>query len=312
MPALSDRSFNPKAWGKLGLYAIGLGILALLVWISARAHELYVETPQLLAKRFHDPVGQVGMTSTRIAALGEKAVPTLLEDVQKANPAQRSKSLELLSSIDDPRVIPSLAGALQDGDAGVRLTAIAGLGRTGKAAAAQALWPLVQSDDDLVRLRAIVALGLCGAEADIDKLLAAAMKVKGQERALLVWSAGRVQRRLESLKRTSDTPGVAGYVSAAPQPDTDEGVHKLQVDVDLILAEIDAGKDLKHNGVKLNELTDVGFATWNQAHQIAIQVLAVRGPEKALSPVGDALPFEPVREKPTKLEVNPQPEPLKL
>ena len=114
MPALSDRSFNPKAWGKLGLYAIGLIILAVLVWASSIFYEKMVENPRLLEKRFHDPVGRVGMTSTRIAHLGAEAVPTLVGDMSRGSAAERSKSLELLSGIDDPRVVPTLAQALRD------------------------------------------------------------------------------------------------------------------------------------------------------------------------------------------------------
>ncbi len=312
MPALSDRSFNPKAWGKLGLYAIGLVILAILVWASSIFFEKFVENPRLLEKRFHDPVGRVGMTSTRIAHLGKDAVPTLVGDMASNAPAERSKSLELLSGIDDPRVVPTLNGALKDRDIGVRLTALAGLGRTGKPEAAAALWPLTQSDDDLLRLRAIVALGLCGGDADVAKLVAAALATNGQERALFAWSAGRVQRRLQSLKLNADKPEIAGYVPPAPEYTSDEQIHARQVDVDVLTADIDAGKDIARNGVKLNELTDVGFATWNQGHQIAIQVLAVRGPEKSLASAGDALPMEPVKPTAQKLQLDeksPQPAP---
>lgn len=306
MPALSDRSFNPQAWGKLGLYAVGLATLALLVWASSLLHDKYVATPRLLEKRFNDPVGHVGMTSTRIANLGKDAVPTLLADVARGTPAQRSKSLELLASIDDVRVVPTLAESLRDADVGVRLTALAGLGRTGKAEAAAALWPLTDSDDDLIRLRAIVALGLCGAEVDIPKLLTAAQKVTGQERALFAWSAGRLQRRLASLKANADKPEIAGYVPAAPDYVSDEEIHARQVDIDVLVADIEAGKDLRLNGLKLNELTDVGFATWNLGHQIAIQVLAVRGPERALAAGGDALPMTAVRAGAQKLQIEPR------
>jgi hypothetical protein len=312
MPALSDRSFNPKAWGKLGLYAIGLGIVAVLVWSSSIFFEKFVENPRLLAKRFNDPVGRVGMTSTRIAHLGAAAVPTLIGDMASGSAAERSKSLELLSGIDDPRVVPTLAGALKDQDAGVRLTALAGLGRTGRAEAAATLWPLTQSDDDMLRLRAIIALGLCGNEADQAKLIKAAEATQGQERALFAWAAGRVVRRVQSLKLNADKPEIAGYVPPAPEYTSDEQIHARQVDIDVLLADIEQGKDLLTNGVKLNELTDVGFATWNQGHQIAIQVLAVRGPERALSPGGDALALEPVKPTAQKLQLDekpPQPAP---
>ena len=316
MPALNDRSFNPQAWAKLGLYAVGLLVVLGLVWASTLVHERYVETPNLLAKRFADPVGQVGMTSTRIAALGEKAVPTLVTDIEMGAAAEKSKSLELLSGIDDARVVPTLAKALLDKDAGVRLTAMAGLGRTGKPEAAKALWPITQSDNDMERTRAIVTLGLCGGEDDVQKLLDAAAKTGGYERALFVWSAGRVQRRLASLKAAAARPEgeertqVAGYVPAAVQPETEEGVHKLQLDIDVVLADVAAGKDLRENGVKLNELTDVGFATWNQAHQIALQVLAIRGPERAFAMAGDALPMEPAKPSQQKLQLDEDPTPV--
>ncbi len=312
MPALSDRSFNPKAWGKLGLYAIGLGVVATLVWASSIFFEKFVENPRLLEKRFNDPVGRVGMTSTRIAHLGSAAVPTLVGDMERGSAAERSKSLELLSGIDDPRVVPTLAAALKDGDAGVRLTALAGLGRTGKTEAAAVLWTLTQSDDDMLRLRAIIALGLCGNESDLAKLIKAAQATDGQERSLFAWSAGRLQRRLASLKANADKPEIAGYVPPAPEYTSDEQIHARQVDIDVLLADIEAGKDILQNGVKLNELTDVGFATWNQGHQIAVQVLAVRGPERAFASAGDALPMEPVKPTAQKLQLDekpPQPAP---
>ena len=158
-----------------------------------------------------------------------------------------------------------------------------------------------------MRLRAIVALGLCGGDADVAKLVAAAQAITGQERALFAWAAGRLQRRLASLKLNADKPEIAGYVAPAPDYTSDEQIHARQVDVDVLLADIEAGKDILQNGVKLNELTDVGFATWNQGHQIAIQVLAVRGPEKALAPAGDALPMEPAKPTAQKLQLEVKP-----
>lgn len=282
MPALSDRTFNPKAWARLGFVAVGLGVVGMLVWGSMILHERVIEAPRLLEQRHDDPPGRVGTASTRISRLGDQAVPTLLEDLKGGSPLKRAKSLELLSTIDDPRVVPALGAALQDKDITVKLAALSGLGRTGKPEAAKAIWPLTDRDDELVRLRAVAALGLVGGPDDAKLLLQKALEVTGHERYLMAWAAGHIERRQQSVQA-----GKKGYVAAAPMPQDDAAAAKLQADVDAVHAELDAGRDLAKNGLRLAELTDLSFSTWDFGHQITLQGMAVMGP-RAVRLGGDA------------------------
>jgi HEAT repeat protein len=296
MPALSDRSFNPQAWRKLALVAVGLGVLVALILASRWAFEAYVETPRLLDRRFDDPPGRVGMASTMVADLKERAVPTLIADLASEQPQRRSKAVELLSSIDDPRVVPTLAKVLKDPDLGVRMAALGGLARTGKAEAAAVLWPLTESHDDFLRMRAYVALGVVGMPADADRLLTKELpQFQGQERYVVAWAAGRILRRIElnDPKR---------YVAAAKSPETDEDSQRIQAQVDAALAEIDAGRDLALNAKRLDELTDLGFSTWDVAHQVGAQVLAVTGP-MSLRRAGGSRELGPTKLPQGKLEL---------
>lgn len=296
MPALSDRSFNPQAWRKLALVAVGLGVLVALVVLSRQAYEAYVETPRLLDRRFDDPPGRVGMASTMVSDLKERAVPTLIADLESKDAQRRSKAVELLSSIDDPRVVPTLAKVLKDPDLGVRMAALGGLARTGKAEAAAVLWPLTETQDDFLRMRAYVAIGVVGTPADADRLLTKELpQLQGQERYVAAWAAGRILRRIElnDPKR---------YVPAAKNPETDEESRAMQAQVDAALAEIDAGRDLAVNAKKLDELTDLGFSTWDVSHQVSAQILAVTGP-MALRRAGGAQDLAPAKVPHGKLEL---------
>jgi len=279
MPALSDQSFNPKAWAKLALVALGLGAVLALVWASFVLYEDYVAAPRLLARRFHDPVGRIGSTSANVAQLGPRAVPQLLEDYRAAEPLLRSKSLELLSTIADPRVVPALQQGLLDRDVGVRLAAMAGLARAGNPQGASALWPMATGDDDFLRPRAIVTLGIIGSAQDSARLVQEFASARFEDRLVLAWAAGRILRRLESKAAT-------GYLAASPTGDTDEQVARIQAEVDMLKARLIEGRDVAVHGKRLAELTDVGFGTWDLAHQIAAQVLAVHGPLSALGTIG--------------------------
>jgi len=271
MPALSDRTFNPKAWAKLGVVSLGLGAMAGLVWLSMWAHEHYVEVPRLLAQRFDDPPGHVGDSTTRVSHLGALAVPTLLADLDGEDPLHRSKALELLSTLKDARVVPALARGLRDADSGVQLAAISGLARTGSPDAAQPLWAVLERTDDLTRLRATIALGLCGSHGDAQRLLRDLLKAQGTDRAAMAWSAGRIERRIAH-------GDVHGYLRAAPTPSSPEDARRIQNEVDAVRVALDAGRDVAAQGQRLSELTDLDYATWDYGHQLAAQLLALSGP----------------------------------
>ena len=133
----------------------------------------------------------------------------------------------------------------------------------------------------------------------------------------MAWAAGRILRRLalESQRRVEDrqkqgqidTPGEAklsrSYVPAAPVPQTDDEAVQMQADVSATLAAIDAGKDLEAQAKRLDELTDLGFDTWNIGHQVAAQVLAIQGPLAFRHPAGSDT-LAPARNMPTKLDLH--------
>ncbi len=272
MPSLRDRSHHAVNWrrmGGVGAILVGLG---LLVWLSVLAHHHFISMPRLLDMRHDDPVGRTGMATTQVTGLGGDAVPTLVDDLKPGTSSRnRSKSLELLSGIDDVRVVPALAASLKDDDLGVRLAALAGLARTGDIRAAAHLWPLVAHQDAMLRQRAIVGLGLVVKAEGAKKLLAAVGKSSGQDQILLAWAAGFALRRLELTERFAMVP-------PGPEYDTLAEAAELQAKVNEVHAAIRAGTELAENARKLSELTTVSFTTWDYAHQIGYQTLAVRGP----------------------------------
>jgi len=250
-----------------------IGGLGVLVWLSVQAHHHFIAKPRLLDMRHVDPVGRTGIATTQVTGLGGEAVPTLMDDLKSNNSARtRSKSLELLSGIDDPRVVPALAAALGDPNLGIRLAALSGLARTGNPLAVPHLWPLLEHGEDMFRHRAIVALGLVVDADGASKLLAEIGKSTGHDQLLMAWSAGFALRRLELTERFA-------MVSPGPPYDSPSEAAELQSKVDEVHAAIRAGTELEANARKLSELTTVSFTTWDYAHQIGFQTLAVRGPQ---------------------------------
>ena len=292
MPSLRDTTHNALNWRRLGGAGLILGGLGLLVWLSVLAHQVFISTPRLLEMRHDDPVGHTGLATTQVTGLGSDAVPTLLDDI-KTNKSQRtrSKSLELLSGIDDPRVVPTLAAALVDPNMGIRLAGLAGLARTGDPKAAAHLWPMMKEPEDMLRHRAIVALGLVADEADARRLLQETAKSGGYDKLLLAWAAGFALRRLELTERFA-------IVKPSPPYDTPEEVAQLQSAVTEVHAAIRAGEELEANARKLSELTTVSFSTWNYAHQIGFQTVAVRGPRavRGLARIEKPIKPQPVLE----------------
>jgi hypothetical protein len=273
MSSLRDRSFDPKAWTRFGVVLLGLGILTVIIWFSTRLHHEYVEVPRLLSQRHEEPVGMPGLITTQVSALGPEAVPQLIEDLENPEALKRAKSVELLSAIDDPRVLPALAGALKDADLGVRLAAVAGLARTRDPKAAASLWPLARDGEEMLRLRAIVALGLVEGAGGPERLLALGAERQGEERYLAAWAAGYTARRLE-------IKGTYKMLPAAPHPDDGPETDRVQAEVDAVRAALDRWEDAPRNGRLLSELTSLQYSTWDYAHQIAFQIMATRGPKR--------------------------------
>jgi hypothetical protein len=272
MASLRDQSFNREAWLKLGGIGALAGLLAGLVYLSVLAHERFVSTPRLLEDRHRDPVGHPGMTTASIAKLGAAAVDTLIADLGAGVEAgKRRKSIEVLSAIDDPRVLPALRQALTDADLGVRVAAIAGMVRHGDRAAAADLWAALEGADDWLGERLIIALGLIGAEADGARCLARANAARGRERQLFAWAAGQIARRATDRDKI-------GRLPPAPRPETEDDERRIQAEVEELLAACAAGPVTPALALALARKTAVEFGTWDIAHQIGFQTLAISGP----------------------------------
>lgn len=272
MAALRDRTFNKGAWARLGLVGLGLIAVVIVIYISVGVHRHYVEVPRLLAQRYVDPLGHPGRATTQIANLGGKAVDTLLADLAPGKNAQnRSKSLEILSAIDDPRVVPALVAALKDPDLGLRLAGLAGLARTQRSDLTKHLWPHTSAKNGFFRHRAIVALGLVSGADEVPKLLKAAKETSGRDQLLLVWAAGYALRRAKLKDR--------GSARVRPM-DLKDAAHEraVQQEVNELRAKLQRDGIDEAGAERLAELVTVDFGTWNLNHQISYQTIMVSGP----------------------------------
>lgn len=290
MASLNDQSFSTVAY--LRMAGVAAALLAVLGLIAGAVYwyQREVEGERTLRARFDDPRGVAGLNTAKVAALGDRAVATLIDDMRGGDAERRYKAIEMLGAIDDPRVVPALAELTASADVTNQLNGVAALARTGRPEAAEKLWPLVEHKDETLRLRSVVALGLCGGEADLARLEVAIVKSGAPERYLMGWALGHIQRRLDSVKA-----GHKGYVSPAAELVDDAQVARVQGEIDAALAQIDRGSELRAAGKKLAELTDVNFATWDYGHQIALQVLAIGGPRqfRATHTVEEAKPAAP-------------------
>ncbi len=275
MASLNDRTFDRQAWIRLAMVASVFAIIGGGVYASAVAHHEFVQKPRMMKSRHSEPVGTPGMATTQITRMGSEAVPVLLDDIKQDKPmAERQKSLEMLSGIDDPRVLPALVKTLGDADVGMQLSAVAGLARRGKPDAFDALWKLKDHESDLMRHRAYVALGLVADQSQIPRLLDEADKSAGKDRYLLYWAAGYTQRRQDAAKKSEYARPVA-----APIPENPPGERKLRAEIAEMKRRIrDKEGNRQELAKELARLTSVAFTTWDYGKQLAHQTIAINGP----------------------------------
>ncbi len=296
MPALSDQTFGPKAYARMAVVALALlAVLASLVAIYF-LYQKSVEDPRMLRGRFDDPPGQAGMSTVRVAAMGERAVPTLIGDLDSHSGERRSKAMEMLGGIDDPRVIPALAGQMARGELSGQLAAMAALARTGKPEAAAHIWPLTENRNEIVRYRAWIAIGLCGGDQDQKRLIELGKTLGDTDLYVVAWAVGHLQRRTESI-----AAGHKGYVRPAPDPGDEADIARVQAGVDEALQQIDKGADLVAAGKQLAELTDCDFQRSDIGHQIALQLIAIGGPRQFRGAGQQDAPIGPSRKPAVQL-----------
>ena len=274
MPSLRDRTFNSGAWARLAMVAGALGVIGGLIYLSVQLHEKHVRLPHLLSQRHADPVGHPGMATSQLAHYGGEAVDALLADMDpKVSVKQRSKSLEILSAIDDPRVIPPLVAALKDKNLTIRIAGISGLARTKRGDLTKHLWPMTELEDAFVRHRVIVAIGLMSEAEQQARLRKEASEAMGTERALYAWALGYSILRLKLKDSKSQR------VRPLKLRD-DAHASEVQAEVDSLRA-LFADKGVSDEAAeRFAQLVTVDFGTWNITHQIAFQTIAVGGPAK--------------------------------
>jgi len=279
---MSSSDGGVPTWVKALIVVLVMGVLIGGAVVSYVYHERYVETPKAVIDRHDEPVGTTGPASFNVIRQGGDSIPTLLLDLENANAKDRAKSVELLSSIKDPRVPEGLLGALRDKDLGVKLTAVTGIVRHTQLTArdevagvrakfALALWEASRSTSDPLRRQAIVGLGFVVDKADIEPLLAQVAERNGHDRTLFAWAAGHAARRAEAA-----ASGRLPEPARLPQSDEDEAA--IQQEVASLLERIDLGQDLLLSSRRLSELTDVDQTLVPLAHLVQVQVIAVKGP----------------------------------
>jgi HEAT repeat protein len=98
----------------------------------------------------------------RAAYHGAAAVDALVYSMQSSVSYKRQEIIEVLSHIDDPRVVKPLIAMLRDVDANVRTNAVEALGRIADARAADPLIATLKDKDNRVRAAAVESLGKIG------------------------------------------------------------------------------------------------------------------------------------------------------
>jgi hypothetical protein len=292
MPSLRDRTYDATARKKFAIVLLFFVTLGVAFFLATQVHRDQVEVPRYIRERHSEPLGTVGMVSSQMRRYPDEAVPVLSADItgdhRVSDATKRAKSVELLGTLDHPEVIPLLGKATDDESLTVRLAAIAALARQGKPAATGPLWDVIDKAAAVERQRAIVALGLTAGDEDIARLLKRIPQANGEEQVLFGWAAGHARRRVQMQAADKD-----GRLAPRPTPEEPDELRKLHSRILAARARIAAGDDVEEAAQELSELTSVRFDTWDFGHQIAHQVLAVRGP-RAIRALGVLPPVDDV------------------
>ncbi|MBI3881524.1 MAG: HEAT repeat domain-containing protein [Verrucomicrobia bacterium] len=106
----------------------------------------------------------------RAAYHGSAAVEALVFALQSSVGYKRQEIIDVLSKIEDPRVVKPLIAVLRDNDSNVRANAVEALGRVGDARATEPLIASLKDKDNRVRAAAIEALARIGDAKSVPPL----------------------------------------------------------------------------------------------------------------------------------------------
>jgi HEAT repeat protein len=107
----------------------------------------------------------------RIIAMGQLAVPTLVQKLHEANVGQGQQIIEVLGRIGDKRALPVLVDYVEDEDKWYRCSAVHAVGRIAKKEAVPLLTASLQDESQEVCINAIQMLGTLGEPGAIPHLI---------------------------------------------------------------------------------------------------------------------------------------------
>jgi len=186
--SLSDRSplVRQKAASSLGETADPMAVPALIVTLSDPAPE----------------VGEAAFNS--LLQIGGRAVPELVDSLERADRDTRRDIATLLGQIGSPRAVPTLARTLFDKEPTVVQAALRAFQTMGESAI-PALVTLLQHKDERIRIAAAWALGEIGNREAVPALMTALEDRK---------SPALRQQAADALGRIGDTLAVNGLIRA--------------------------------------------------------------------------------------------------
>jgi HEAT repeat protein len=110
--------------------------------------------PALLRRLGSDQAEIAQRTGAILIAMGERALPTLIEELEAGDPARARRAARLLGDLQHPRAVEQLAAQLQTSDVGLRTEVARSLARIGSPAAVAALVDALRGPVELARLAA--------------------------------------------------------------------------------------------------------------------------------------------------------------